>query len=33
MDNLAVAYAKVDELVEFIKANSELVPGDAEEYR
>ncbi|WP_291634379.1 glycoside hydrolase family 130 protein [Clostridium sp.] len=30
---LAVAYAKVDELVDYIKANSELVPGDAEEYR
>lgn len=30
---LAVAYTKVDELVNYIKANSELVPGDAEEYR
>jgi beta-1,4-mannooligosaccharide/beta-1,4-mannosyl-N-acetylglucosamine phosphorylase len=29
----AVAYTKVDELVEFIKSNSVLSPGDAEEYR
>jgi len=30
---VAVAYAQVDELVSYMKANSELVPGDAEEYR
>lgn len=30
---LAVAYTNVEELVEYVKANSELVPGDAEEYR
>ncbi|MDT8719080.1 glycoside hydrolase family 130 protein [Clostridium sp. 19966] len=30
---VAVAYSKVDELVDFIKANSQLLPGDAEEYR
>jgi beta-1,4-mannooligosaccharide/beta-1,4-mannosyl-N-acetylglucosamine phosphorylase len=30
---LAVAYTTVEELVDYIKANSELVPGDAEEYR
>jgi beta-1,4-mannooligosaccharide/beta-1,4-mannosyl-N-acetylglucosamine phosphorylase len=31
--NLALAYTKVDELVDYIKANSELVAGDKEEYR
>lgn len=30
---LAVAYTTVDELIAYIKANSELVAGDAEEYR
>ncbi|WP_234124717.1 glycoside hydrolase family 130 protein [Clostridium hydrogenum] len=30
---LALAYTTVDELVEYIKSNSELLPGDAEEYR
>lgn len=30
---LAVAYTKVDELVNFIRSNSELLPSDAEEYR
>jgi beta-1,4-mannooligosaccharide/beta-1,4-mannosyl-N-acetylglucosamine phosphorylase len=29
----ALAYAHIDELVSYIKANSELVSGDAEEYR
>ncbi|ACL77295.1 glycoside hydrolase family 130 protein [Ruminiclostridium cellulolyticum] len=29
----ALAYAKEDELINFIKSNSELLPGDAEEYR
>ncbi|MHB8062946.1 MAG: glycoside hydrolase family 130 protein, partial [Ruminiclostridium sp.] len=29
----ALAYTNVDELVTYIKANSELVAGDAEEYR
>lgn len=31
--NLALAYTTVQELVEFTKANSELLPGDAEEFR
>ncbi|OPJ58278.1 glycoside hydrolase family 130 protein [Clostridium oryzae] len=30
---VAVAYAEVDELVNYIKKNSLLLPGDAEEYR
>jgi beta-1,4-mannooligosaccharide/beta-1,4-mannosyl-N-acetylglucosamine phosphorylase len=30
---LAVAYAQLDELIDYIKANSVLAPGDAEEYR
>jgi beta-1,4-mannooligosaccharide/beta-1,4-mannosyl-N-acetylglucosamine phosphorylase len=30
---LAVAYTEVDELVNYVKANSQLLPGDAEEYR
>jgi beta-1,4-mannooligosaccharide/beta-1,4-mannosyl-N-acetylglucosamine phosphorylase len=30
---LAVAYAQLDELIDYIKANSQLAPGDAEEYR
>lgn len=30
---VAVAYTQIDELIEYIKNNSELVPGDAEEYR
>lgn len=30
---LAVAYTQVEELIEFVKNNSELVAGDAEEYR
>ena len=30
---LSMAFAKVDDLVAHIKADSELVPGDAEEYR
>jgi beta-1,4-mannooligosaccharide/beta-1,4-mannosyl-N-acetylglucosamine phosphorylase len=30
---MALAYARADELVDYMKANSELVPGDAEEYR
>lgn len=30
---VAVAFAQVDELVEYIKENSELAPGDAEEFR
>lgn len=30
---VAVAYTKIDELVSYIKENSELVYGDAEEYR
>ena len=29
----ALAYNKADELISYIKANSELLPGDAEEYR
>ncbi|AEY67872.1 glycoside hydrolase family 130 protein [Clostridium sp. BNL1100] len=29
----ALAYANADELISFIKSNSELLPGDAEEYR
>lgn len=29
----ALAYAKADELIDYIKANSELLPGDSEEYR
>lgn len=31
--NLAVAYCNIDELVDYIKSNSELVYGDAEDYR
>jgi len=30
---VAVAYTHLEELVEYIKNNSELVPGDAEDYR
>jgi beta-1,4-mannooligosaccharide/beta-1,4-mannosyl-N-acetylglucosamine phosphorylase len=30
---VALAYARADELIAYIKANSELVPGDAEDYR
>jgi beta-1,4-mannooligosaccharide/beta-1,4-mannosyl-N-acetylglucosamine phosphorylase len=30
---VAVAYTEVDELIKYIKSNSELVPGDSEEYR
>jgi beta-1,4-mannooligosaccharide/beta-1,4-mannosyl-N-acetylglucosamine phosphorylase len=30
---LALAYARAGELVDYVKANSELVDGDAEEYR
>jgi len=30
---LAIAYTEINELVNYIKANSELLPGDAEEYR
>lgn len=30
---VAVAYTQLDELVDYMKANSELVHGDAEEYR
>ena len=29
----AMAYCLVDELVDHIKANSELCPGDAEDWR
>ncbi len=30
---VALAFAQMDELVDYIKNNSELLPGDAEEYR
>ena len=30
---VALAFAQVDELVEYVKNNSELLPGDAEEFR
>ena len=30
---ISVAYTRIDELVEYIKANSELVPGDAEDLK
>jgi beta-1,4-mannooligosaccharide/beta-1,4-mannosyl-N-acetylglucosamine phosphorylase len=30
---LALAYAEADELIAYVKGNSELVPGDAEDYR
>ncbi len=30
---VALAYAKADELVAYVKANSELLPGDAEDFR
>lgn len=30
---LSLAYTTVDELVDYIKTNSELIPGDGEEYR
>ena len=30
---ISVAYTRIDELVEYIKANSELIPGDAEDLK
>ena len=30
---VAVAYAELDELVAYLKQNSELVPGDADAFR
>ncbi len=30
---VAVAYTRLDTLLDYLKANSELNPGDAEEYR